>query len=138
VFSFTLPLYGARAQARGPVVVIAVAEAGMRRELRRVAEGLGFAVQEAVDGVEAVEAVTRLRPVAAVLDRILPRLRAEDVAERLRLTAATSSVPLLAVADPADLGARAALFRAFLARPLDRAAVAEALSAVAVRPAPTA
>jgi signal transduction histidine kinase/DNA-binding response OmpR family regulator len=138
VFSFTLPLYGARAQARGPVVVIAVAEAGMRRELRRVAEELGFAVQEAVDGVEAVEAVTRLRPVAAVLDRILPRLRAEDVAERLRLTAATSSVPLLAVADPADLGSRAALFRGFLARPLDGAAVAEALSAVAARPAPTA
>ena len=133
VFSFTLPLFGARAQARAPVVVVAAAEAGTRRELRRAAEDLGFAVHEAVDGVEAVEAATRLRPVAVVLDRILPRLRADEVAERLRLTAATSAVPLLAVADESDFGARGALFRAFLSRPLDRAQVSAALARLTAR-----
>ena len=88
-FSFTLPLFGASAQARAPLVVVAAPDAGTRREVRRVAEELGFAVHEATDGVEAVESAARLRPAVVVLDRILPRLRAEEVAERLRAQAAT-------------------------------------------------
>jgi signal transduction histidine kinase len=126
-FSFTLPLFGASAQSRTPVVVVAAADAGTRREIRRVAEDLGFAVHEASDGVEAVEAATRLRPAAVVLDRILPRLRAEEVAERLRAVEATRGIALVAVAEAADLGSRADLFRACLARPLDRASLEAAL-----------
>jgi CheY-like chemotaxis protein len=108
-------------------VVVAAADAGTRREIRRVAEDLGFAVHEASDGVEAVEAATRLRPAAVVLDRILPRLRAEEVAERLRAVEATRGIALVAVAEAADLGSRADLFRACLARPLDRASLEAAL-----------
>ena len=88
-FSFTLPIFGAAAQARPPLVVVAAPDAGTRREVRRVAEDLGFAVHEASDGVEAVESAARLRPAVVVLDRILPRLRAEEVAERLRALPAT-------------------------------------------------
>jgi len=40
----------------------------LRREARRAAEELGFAVHEVVDGVEAVESAVRLRPAAVVLD----------------------------------------------------------------------
>jgi len=126
-FSFTLPLFGARAQSRAPVLVVAAADTGTRREIRRVAEELGFSVHEAADGVEAVEAVTRLMPVAAVLDRILPRLGAEEVADRLQLREATQRVPLFVLAEAADLGHRAALFRACLVRPLDRRALSAAL-----------
>jgi signal transduction histidine kinase len=126
-FSFTLPLFGATAQSRAPVVVVAAADAGTRREVRRVAEDLGFAVHEASDGVEAVEAATRLQPAAVVLDRILPRLGGEEVAERLRTLEATRAVPLVAVAEAADLGERAGLFRACLARPLDRKMLEAAL-----------
>jgi CheY-like chemotaxis protein/anti-sigma regulatory factor (Ser/Thr protein kinase) len=119
-FAFTLPLFGAGAQSHAPLVIVAAADAITRREIRRVAEGAGFAVAEAADGVEAVEATARLLPAAVVLDRILPRLRAEEVAERLRAQEATRDVPLIALAVAADLGSQASLFRSCLARPLDR------------------
>jgi DNA-binding response OmpR family regulator len=87
-------------------------------------------VQEAVDGVEAVETTTRLRPAALVLDRILPRLGAEQVAERLLAHGATAVVPIFVLADPEDLGAKAGLFRACLPRPLDRGQLEAALEAL--------
>jgi signal transduction histidine kinase/DNA-binding response OmpR family regulator len=126
-FAFTLPLFGAGAQSHAPVVVVAAADALTRREIRRVAEEAGFAVEEAADGVEAVEATSRLLPAAVVLDRILPRLRAEEVAERLRAHDATRDVPLIALAVAADLGSQARLFRRCLARPLDRRMLEAAL-----------
>jgi signal transduction histidine kinase/CheY-like chemotaxis protein len=126
-FSFTLPLFGASAQARAPVVVVAAPDAGTRREVRRVAEDLGFAVHEASDGVEAVESAARLRPAVVVLDRILPRLRAEEVAERLRAQPATRAVPLILLASGEDLGPRASLFHECLSRPVDRKMLAAAL-----------
>jgi CheY-like chemotaxis protein/anti-sigma regulatory factor (Ser/Thr protein kinase) len=126
-FSFTLPLFGASAQLRPPVVVVAAPDAGTRREVRRVAEELGFAVHEATDGVEAVESAARLRPTAVVLDRILPRMSAEEVAERLRSQPATRAVPLVLLASGEDLGPRAALFSECLSRPVDRRMLAAAL-----------
>jgi signal transduction histidine kinase len=130
-FSFTLPLFGALAQARSPVVVVATTDAGTRREARRVAEELGFTVHEAADGVEAVESATRLRPAAMVLDRILPRLRADEVAERLQGQPATRSVPLLVLATGEDLGPGSELFRESLPLPLDRRMLAAALERLA-------
>jgi signal transduction histidine kinase/DNA-binding response OmpR family regulator len=126
-FTFSLPLFGAAAQARAPVVVVAAADPATRREVRRVVEGLGFAAHEAADGVETIETVRRLRPAAVVLDRILPRLGADEIAERLRGQAATSSVPLVLLAEGDDLGPRAALFHERLARPVDRRLLAAAL-----------
>jgi CheY-like chemotaxis protein/anti-sigma regulatory factor (Ser/Thr protein kinase) len=134
-FSFTMPLFGAAAQANAPVVVVAAPDGGTRREVRRVAEGLGFAVHESTDGVEALEAAVRLRPFALVLDRILPRLRADEVAERLAAQAATRSLPLVLLARPEDLDGRASLFREFLPRPLDRRMLAAALERLGA-PAP--
>ena len=130
-FSFTLPLFGAVAQARPPLVLVAATDAGTRREVRRAAEELGFAVQEVADGVEAVESAVRLRPAAVVLDRILPRLRADEVADRLRAQPATSGVPLLVIADAAELGASASHFRECLPRPLDARQLVAALERLA-------
>jgi len=126
-FSFTLPLFGATAQARSPLVVVAAPDAGTRREVRRVAEDHGFAVHEAADGVEAVESAARLRPAVVVLDRILPRLGSGEVAERLRAQPATRAVPLVLLAPGEDLGPRAALFAECLSRPVDRRMLAAAL-----------
>jgi signal transduction histidine kinase/DNA-binding response OmpR family regulator len=130
-FAFTLPLFGALAQARPPLVLVAATDAGTRREVRRAAEELGFAVQEAADGVEAVEAAVRLRPAAVVLDRILPRLRADEVAERLAAQRATAGVPMIVLADAAELGPASALFRECLARPLEPERLLAALERLA-------
>ncbi len=126
-FSFSLPLFGAAAQTRAPLVLVAARDSGTRREVRRVAEDLGFGIHEVTDGVEAVEAAIRLRPTAIVLDRVLPRLRAEEVAERLRDNEATVSLPLFALANREDLGAQAGLFRGCVPKPLDRRTLAAAL-----------
>jgi len=126
-FSFTVPIFGAAAQARAPLVLVAAPDVGTRREVRRVAEDLGFRVHEAADGVEAVEAAARLRPAVVVLDRILPRLRADEVAERLRAQPATRTAPLVVLASSEDLGTHAALFSECLSRPVDRRLLAAAL-----------
>lgn len=129
-FSFTLPLFGATAQTRPPLVLVAAGDEGTRREVRRVAESLGYGIHEVADGVEALEAAIRLVPSAVVLDRILPRLRAEEVAERLRENAATTSVPLFALASEGDLGRRSELFKACVPKPLDRRTLEAALESV--------
>jgi CheY-like chemotaxis protein len=92
-----------------------------------VAEGIGYGTHEVSDGLDAVEAAVRLRPAAVVLDRILPRLQAHEVAERLRDNAATVGVPLFVLAAEADLGGRAGLFRGCVPKPLDRALLASVL-----------
>jgi CheY-like chemotaxis protein len=126
-FSFSLPLFGAGFEAHKPLLLVAAGDEATRREVRRVAEGLGFATYEVADGVEALEAAVRLTPRAVVVDRILPRLRAEEVAERLRETPSTASIPILALASASDLAERASLFHACLPKPVDRKSLSEAL-----------
>ena len=106
------------------MLVLAAADDGTRREVRRAAEELGFAVHEVQDGVEAVEAAVRLRPAALVLDRILPRLRADEVAERLSEQATTREVPILLLGAADDAAGR---FRECLPHPLDRRMLQAAL-----------
>jgi signal transduction histidine kinase/DNA-binding response OmpR family regulator len=129
-FYFSLPLFGAAAQMRSPLVLVAARDPGTRREVRRVAEELGYAIHEVADGVDAVEAAVRLVPTVAVLDRILPRLTAEEVAARLGDQEATAGLPLFVLADRDDLGAQAALFRACVPKPLDRRVLTAALESL--------
>jgi CheY-like chemotaxis protein len=126
-FSFTIPLFGVTAQTRSPIILVATGDEGTRREVRRVAEELGFGTHEVSDGVDAVEAAVRLRPAAVVVDRILPRLQAHQVAERLRDSSATFGVPIFVLAAEADLGENASLFRACIPKPLDRVLLASVL-----------
>jgi CheY-like chemotaxis protein len=130
VFGLALPLFGVAAQTRAPLVLVAAGDERTRREVRRVAEGLGYGTHEVADGVDAVEAAVRLLPVAVVVDRVLPRLGAEEVAERLRENGATAAVPIFALTAEQDLGAKAGLFAGCVPKPLDRSVLAAALDAV--------
>jgi signal transduction histidine kinase/DNA-binding response OmpR family regulator len=129
-FSFTLPLFGAGQQLRPPLVLVAAGDERTRREVRRVAEEQGFATHEVADGVEAVEAAMRLVPAAVVLDRILPKLGAREVAERLRENTATEAVPLFALADRSELADPTGLFSGYVPKPLDPESLAAALGAL--------
>ena len=127
-FSFTVPLFGAAAQTRPPMILVAAVDEQTRREVRRLADERGYAVQEAFDGVEAVEAAMRLLPALIVLDRVLPRLRADEVVDRLRANPVTQKVPIVVLAGQADLGDRASLFDGFVTKPLSKSALAAAIA----------
>lgn len=133
-FALSLPLYGVAAQTRAPLLLIAASDDATRRELRRIASELGYGVSEAADGVEAVEASQRLVPAAVIVDRVLPKLGAVEIAQRLHDTPATAAIPVFALASERDLGERASLFRACVPKPLDRIALIHALDAVGAAP----
>jgi signal transduction histidine kinase len=126
-FSLTLPLYGVGAQPAAALVLVAAGDERTRREVRRVAEERGFTTHEVADGVEAVEAAMRLLPAAVVLDRVLPKLGAREVAERLRENPATEAVPLVALADRSEIDDPAGLFSGYVPKPLDPESLAAAL-----------
>jgi CheY-like chemotaxis protein len=132
-FAFSLPLRAAP-RADAPLLLVAAGDEATRRELRRIAGELGYGVSEAADGVEAVEASQRLQPAAVIVDRVLPKLGAVEVAERLRDNAATAATPVFVLASERDLGDRAGLFRACVPKPLDRGALTAALESAAAAP----
>ncbi len=126
-FCFALPVYGAAAQSRAPVILVAAGDESTRGELRGLIEEMGFEVCETSHGVEALEAAARVRPGAIVLDRILPRLGAEAVAQRLKRSPATADTPLIALVGPTQGTHSPRLFNRVLSKPLDRQALEAAL-----------
>jgi signal transduction histidine kinase/DNA-binding response OmpR family regulator len=133
VFSFTVPVFGAEAQARPPLILVAAGDESTRREVRRVAAEQGYATHDVADGVDAVEAALRLVPAAVVVDRVMPRLGAGEVAERLKESPATEGVPVFVLAELAELGDRSGLFAGFVPRPLDRDRLASAFGSLKSR-----
>ncbi|HLA77373.1 MAG TPA: GAF domain-containing protein [Vicinamibacteria bacterium] len=130
-FSFSLPLYGMSAQTRAPLVLVAAGDERTRRAVRRVADEMGFTTHEVSDGVEAIEAAMRLVPAAVVLDKVLPKVAAGDVAARLRESVATEGVALIALAERGDLGVHASRFADFVPKPIDPLRLAAAFEGVA-------
>jgi PAS domain S-box-containing protein len=83
--------------------LVADAESIVRSAARRALERLGFEVEEAVDGLEAVEAVTRqpARYALVLLDQSLPRLGGIGALRRIRALAPALPV-LLSTGYPRD------------------------------------
>jgi signal transduction histidine kinase/DNA-binding response OmpR family regulator len=133
-FALSLPLYGVTAQTRAPLLLVAASDEATRRELRRIASELSYGVAEVQDGVEAIEASQRLLPAAVIVDRVLPKLGAVELAQRLRDTPQTSGVPVFVLASERDLGENASLFRACVEKPLDRPRLMLALESVGAAP----
>ena len=78
--------------------------------------------------MEAVEAALRLMPAAVVLDRVLPKLSAPQVAERAASrTRRRRLVRLVALAGPDELGEQRELFVACVRQPVDPDPLAAAL-----------
>jgi signal transduction histidine kinase/CheY-like chemotaxis protein len=130
VFRFRLPTFGADAQAGRALLLVGSGDEGARAQVRRLAESLGFRVQDFSDGLDVVEAAVRQVPAAVVLDRVLLRLGGAQVAERLREHRPTASVPLFALASAADIGPLSSHFSAFIDKPLDEDALLCALRAL--------
>jgi CheY-like chemotaxis protein len=82
-------------RAHGVKVLVAEDHEDTRYLLRLLLERRGFAVVEAGDGFEAVDAAEREHPDLILMDGGLPRLDGIAVTRRLRLVPALSSVPIV-------------------------------------------
>ncbi|MEI7034667.1 response regulator [Streptomyces pratensis] len=93
------------------------------RQLIRVNLELeGFEVVTAVDGVECLDLVHRLRPDAVTLDVVMPRMDGLETATRLRSDPRTRRLPLAVISacTPREVDAGvAAGVDAFLAKPFE-------------------
>jgi signal transduction histidine kinase/DNA-binding response OmpR family regulator len=93
--------------AQGQRVVLAIEDDASAAELLRVyLEEAGFTVAIAPDGRTGVEWAESLRPVAIILDILLPDLDGWDVLQRLKRSEATRDIPVIVVSvvDDAPLG----------------------------------
>ena len=62
----------------------------------------GFRVEMAVDGVEAVEKASSLRPDVIVMDLAMPRLDGWEATRRIKAAPTTSGIPVIALTGNAD------------------------------------
>ena len=109
-----------------------------RIAFRDTVVGLGWEVDFAKDGGEAVALAAARRYDMVVLDLDMPVVDGLEAARRIRATA--PDLPLVALTANADAHTRAmeAGFDLFLARPIEAAALRGALSGLVERPAPLA
>jgi diguanylate cyclase (GGDEF)-like protein len=76
-------------------ILIVEDEPHIRELLRMQLELNGFEVEEACDGVEALEQAERLHPDVVLLDVMMPRMDGYETLRRLRASYATRSIPVI-------------------------------------------
>jgi CheY-like chemotaxis protein len=69
----------------------------VRRVIRGMLEGLGYAIREAADGRQALEEVAARRPDVIILDIVMPELNGLAVLDELRAAGHVESVPIIAI-----------------------------------------
>jgi two-component system, OmpR family, phosphate regulon response regulator PhoB len=89
-----------------PLVLIVEDEAPLVTMLRYNLEREGFAVDEAVDGEEALLRIAERRPDAVLLDWMLPLVSGLEVCRRLRRTPATRTLPVIMLTAKGEEGDR--------------------------------
>ncbi len=76
-------------------ILIVEDEPHIRELLRMQLELNGFEVEEACDGVEALEQAERLHPDVVLLDVMMPRMDGYETLRRLRASYSTRSIPVI-------------------------------------------
>jgi len=78
-------------------ILIVEDEADIRELLRYSLTQEGFAVEEAADGAEALDRITRRAPDLVLLDLMLPRMSGLELCRRLRANVETAEIPVIVV-----------------------------------------
>jgi len=86
-----------------PLALVVDDDDTMRIMIRAVLEGIDIAVEEAVDGVEALDRVAALRPDIVLLDVKMPRMDGFACCARLRTRGDTGQMPILMMTAAEDL-----------------------------------
>jgi CheY-like chemotaxis protein len=83
--------------------VLVADDASVNRQLlRELLEAYGHEIEEAADGIEALERVCSFRPDAVLLDVNMPRMDGFEVCRRLKADPTTSAIPVLLVTALSD------------------------------------
>ena len=102
-----------------------------RELLRELLEMRGYEVEEACDGVEALEMIERTRPNVLLLDLNIPRLDGFGVVRKVRENRTLEDLPVVAVTAYAMRGDREkaldAGFDGYLSKPINAVLLAEEL-----------
>lgn len=95
----------------------------IRHMLRMLLELDGYDVDEAEDGIDALEKIGQQPPHAMILDVMMPRLDGVSVCKRLRSEPETMNLPIIIVSGKTQMGAEeeglAAGASAYLRKPID-------------------
>ena len=84
-------------------ILIADDDPDLRDILRSILEGAGFAVQEAVDGAQALSAVRRQPPQLVLLDYMMPHMNGPQVCQQLRQDILLRHVPIIMLTGKSEL-----------------------------------
>jgi type II secretory ATPase GspE/PulE/Tfp pilus assembly ATPase PilB-like protein/CheY-like chemotaxis protein len=119
---------------RGICVLLVDDEDDLRRVMRDLLEREGFTVQEARDGVQALDEVDRHAPDIIVLDLNLPGLDGYSVLSQLRSRPITRDIPVIVLTAKGDEDNEVKVFELgaddFLSKPFRARALAARLEAV--------
>ncbi|CAN5757145.1 hypothetical protein BH20ACT6_BH20ACT6_00660 [soil metagenome] len=123
---------------RHPLVLVVDDQVSLRALIRVNLELEGFAVAEAVDGIDCLEQARRRRPDVITMDIVMPRLDGLATATELRADPLLRDVPIVMVttsAKPQDLlRARAVGVEAYLTKPYDPDEMIETVRRLVVSP----
>jgi CheY-like chemotaxis protein len=98
-------------------------------------EDAGYPVAIGRDGIEGLQLARELRPVAVILDILLPGLGGWELLAELKRDPDTAAIPVVVVSMLDERGAGFALGAAeYLVKPVDRREVLEALARCVARP----
>lgn len=110
-------------QANAATVLLVEDTEDNRQMMRRLLELSGYKVVEAINGNEAVETASRIRPQIILMDLSLPFLDGLAATRRIRVLPGLADVPIVAVSahDTADFHseALAAGCDAYITKPID-------------------
>lgn len=120
-----------------PTVLIAEDNAVNRELLRELLEARGYTVDEAGDGLEALEKMAQSKPDALLLDLNMPVLDGFATLEKIRQDQRLASLPVMAVTAFAMRGDREkalqAGFDSYLSKPIQSSVLYEELARLLAR-----
>jgi CheY-like chemotaxis protein len=124
-------------KAEGATVLLVEDTEDNRQMMRKLLEISGYQVVEAINGKEAVEVATRVRPQIILMDLSLPLIDGLAATRRIRSLPGMSKVPIVAVSahDSADFHHEAleAGCDAYITKPIDYAQVEDTVKRLLAR-----
>lgn len=110
--------HGADMSARRQTILIVEDDEDLRRLFRTALSIAGYDVQEAGDGLEALQRIDHSPPDLVVLDLLLPRVSGLVVREEIASQALTRDIPIVVITGAAAMAADLDV-ACFLRKPVD-------------------